>query len=176
VHFLDVGPVFAMQEEILEAGGGTPGILNVGAVDSALYRCKWGPFLGDPALEERSALLLRGLGQDHPFADGNKRTALAATVTFLRRNGLGLLAGPHEATQFMLAVAQDQVDLAGIAEWMSVHARNLKEKEMVEMSPMTEKPAPPPKTGKDRLSPEDRRAFETVMRENAETLRRLAKL
>ncbi len=115
MRFLTIDDVLGLHEGILTGSGGTPGILNLGAVDSALYRCQWGPFFGNPLMEHRAALVLRGICQDHPFADGNKRTALLTADTFLRLNGTRLHVTETEATRFILAVAQDQVDIAGIA-------------------------------------------------------------
>lgn len=65
--------------------------------------------------------MLRGICQDHPFADGNKRTAFATTDAFLIRNGSGVRATSQETIDFMLAVAQDQIDLEGIEEWLVRH-------------------------------------------------------
>ena len=112
-----------MHAEILARTGGTPGLLNPGAVDSALYRAQWGPFFGVPDVEARAALILRGLCQDHPFADGNKRTSYEAAALFLGLNRTRLEVPADEIVAFMLAVAQDEVDLDSIAEWLRRHAR-----------------------------------------------------
>lgn len=111
-----------LHEDVL--GPGEPhGILNGGAIESALFRCAHGPFLGPADVFDRAALLLRGLCQDHPFADGNKRTAFAATASVLAWNGHPVQAAPDAIVDFMLAVAQDQFDVDAIAGWLRRHAQ-----------------------------------------------------
>lgn len=111
-----------LHEDVL--GYGEPrGILNGGAIESALFRCAHGPFFGPADVFHRAALLLRGLCQDHPFADGNKRTAFAATAALLAWNGHPVHAAPDATVDFMLAVAQDQFDVDAIADWLRRHAQ-----------------------------------------------------
>lgn len=73
--------------------------------------CNGGPF-------ERAALLMRAIGLDHPFADGNKRTAFEAADTFLERNGIRIEAELEELIRFMLGVAQGEFNVSGIAAWL----------------------------------------------------------
>lgn len=121
MQFPSLPTIIHLHQLVLERSEGTPGILNLGAVDSALYRTQWGPFFGIPRLADRAALLLRGLCQDHPFADGNKRTSFAATALFVALNGHNLIATADETIAFMLAVAQDQVNLDDMADWLDTH-------------------------------------------------------
>ncbi|HUR25975.1 MAG TPA: type II toxin-antitoxin system death-on-curing family toxin [Candidatus Thermoplasmatota archaeon] len=111
MEFPTVEEVLALHDQILEATGGTPGVLVRGGIESAIERCKWGPFLRPARLSSRAALLLRGICQDHPLADGNKRTGYGATHAFLLRNGFELEATADEVVAFMLQVAQAQADL-----------------------------------------------------------------
>lgn len=116
--------VVAAHASILRRFGGEPGVLTASPVHAALARCRHGPFTrGD--LAERAAFLVRGIAQDHPFADGNKRTAYAVTDAFLRRNGHGLAATPEEAAAFVLAVARGEFDLDGMADWFRSRLENL---------------------------------------------------
>ena len=121
--------IIDLHNEILAKTGGTPGVLSRSSVDSAVERAEWGPFVSPPDLFDRAALLLRGLCQDHPFADGNKRTAYEATDLFLSLNGRQVLASPIEVVAFMLAVAQADVSIDGIAEWLRGHAKGYPEAE-----------------------------------------------
>ena len=117
MEFPTAAEVVAAHARILLRFGGEPGVLTESPVHAALARCRHGPFLrGD--LAERAAFLARGIGQDHPFADGNKRTAYAVVDAFLRRNGHVLRASSEEAQAFMLAVACGVHDLDGMAGWM----------------------------------------------------------
>ena len=116
MEFPTAAEVLAAHRDVLRRFGGEPGLLTASPVHAALARCRHGPFpRGD--LAERAAVLVRGIAQDHPFADGNKRTAFAVADAFLRRNGHGLAATPEEAVAFMLAVARGEFDLEGMADW-----------------------------------------------------------
>ncbi len=86
-----------------------------------MHRASWGPFYTEVDLADRAALLIRGLCQDHPFADGNKRTALVATDFFLRLNGQRLAAQEQDLVDFILAVAQATLSLAEVAAWIRQH-------------------------------------------------------
>lgn len=123
MEFPTVAEVFALHDQILATTGGTRGLLNAGGVDSAIERCKWGPFVGTPTLASRAAFLFRGIAQDHPFADGNKRTAFAVGNAFLLRNGFHLGATDDEVIDFMLAIAQGQADIERISGWIGFHQR-----------------------------------------------------
>ena len=74
----------------------------------------------------KAAALFRSLIQDHPFLDGNKRTAIVAVDVFLGLNGYELKAKKKDAVEFALKVAKGEVrDLAEIAEWIRERVRRL---------------------------------------------------
>ncbi len=124
MEFPTVADIVEMHRKLLERTGGTPGLMNVGSIESALHRCQWGFFQQAPDLLDRAAFLLRGLCQDHPFADGNKRTAFAVAEVFLRENGVLLDAAGDEVIAFMLSVAQGKENPITIAEWLRFHSQN----------------------------------------------------
>lgn len=123
MEFPTVDEVLALHEQILATSGGTRGVLHGGSIHSAIERCRWGPFDRVPDLPSRAAFLLRGICQDHPFADGNKRTAFGVADAFLKRNGFQLVASPDDIIGFLLAVAQGKSDPAGIAAWIEGHQK-----------------------------------------------------
>lgn len=103
-----------------------PHVVNKGVIESAVYRAEYGPFYGgEPDLCDRAAFLLRGVAQDHGFTNGNKRTAFAAADAMLRLNGLRVVAPAEMIETFMLAVATDEIDLGGMAEWLRNYSANL---------------------------------------------------
>lgn len=59
-----------------------------------------------------------GIAKNHPFVDGNKRTAFLAATVFLERNGLQFTARPAHAAVFMLGVADGSLDEQGFAVWL----------------------------------------------------------
>jgi death-on-curing protein len=91
-EYLTVADVLAIHEVIVESSDETtPGVSSEGDVEYALERVESGHFGQRPeSLHEKGFQLLRLLVANHPFVDGNKRTALAATVAFYALNGYDL--------------------------------------------------------------------------------------
>jgi len=83
-NYLSVADVLAMHMVVIKRYGGTDGIRDMGALESAVARPQSGYYKD---VIESAAALLESLAINHPFLDGNKRVAFAATDTFLRING-----------------------------------------------------------------------------------------
>lgn len=66
---------------------------------------------------------MHSLLRNHPFVDGNKRTALTATGIFLELNGHRLTAGNEEAAAFIQRVIAGQLELEEIADWLREHGQ-----------------------------------------------------
>jgi death on curing protein len=96
--FLTTADVLAMHEDQIARYGGIAGIRDPGLLEAALYRPQTG-YYND--LVEEAAALWESLAQNHPFLDGNKRTAFAAMYTFLAINGARLVADPEAAYEFI---------------------------------------------------------------------------
>ncbi|MBV9397760.1 MAG: type II toxin-antitoxin system death-on-curing family toxin [Bryobacterales bacterium] len=79
--YLTVAEVLAMHADQIERYGGSHGIRDPGLLEAALFRPQTGYYAD---LIEEAAALWESLSQNHPFIDGNKRTAFAATDTFSR--------------------------------------------------------------------------------------------
>jgi death-on-curing protein len=95
----------------LSATGGTPGILDLGALESAIAQPK-ATFGGTDlylTLIEKAAALCFALVQDHPFVDGNKRVGHAAMETFLVLNGTKIAAPVDEEEHLMLDLAAGRI-------------------------------------------------------------------
>ena len=90
--------VMAMHTDQIEQYGGTHGIRDPGLLEAALFRPQTGFYID---LVEEAAALWESLGQNHPFFDGNKRTAFAATYTFLAINGARLTADADDTYRFI---------------------------------------------------------------------------
>src|SRR6266849_1958565 len=88
--YLTVAEVLAMHADLIERYGGSQGVRDQGLLEAALYRPQTGYYKD---LTEEAAALWESLSQNHPFVDGNKRTAFAATYTFLLINGYEFIAG-----------------------------------------------------------------------------------
>lgn len=110
-----------LHDRILESGGGARGLLHRGVIAGAIERARYGPFPDEADLAERAAMLLRGIAQDHPFVDGNKRTAFETTDLFLEKNGVILLASEDSIVEFMVTVARGRQTIEEIAGWIRRH-------------------------------------------------------
>ena len=91
--------VVAIHDHQLAKFGGAPGIRDDGALESALMRPQIGYY---DSLIEESAALLESLAMNHPFVDGNKRTALGTTDAFLGMNGHFIDCDSREAYDFFM--------------------------------------------------------------------------
>jgi len=97
--FLTLSDVLAIHADQIERYGGSSGLRDPGQLEAALYRPQTG-YYADPI--EEAAALWESLSQNHPFIDGNKRTAFAATYTFLAINGWRLVADAEATSVFLL--------------------------------------------------------------------------
>ena len=96
--YLTLVEVLAIHADQIERYGGSPGVRDAGLLEAALYRPQTGYYAD---LVEQAAALWESLSQNHPFIDGNKRTAFAATYTFLEINGAQLMPDAGEAYAFV---------------------------------------------------------------------------
>jgi death on curing protein len=96
--FLTLAEVVAIHGDQIERYGGFAGVRDFGLLEAALFRPQTGYYAD---LIEEVAALWESLAQNHPFTDGNKRTAFAATYTFLAINGARLTAGADDAYAFI---------------------------------------------------------------------------
>ena len=125
--WLDMHDVCAIQGEILAESGGTPGILNEGALESTLNKPKNLYYYGnDVTLYELAASYGYGLVKNHCFVDGNKRVALIAIYTFLSINGIELTASEVDAASFFLELAASMKtqgeDMKKLANWLQINS------------------------------------------------------
>jgi death on curing protein len=77
-----------------------------------------------PTLVEKAAILLRGIADNHPFHEGNKRTAWLACVDFLSLNGSPLdpaRSDPIEAGQLVVSLVKHEIDVEHVALWLADH-------------------------------------------------------
>jgi death-on-curing protein len=96
--YLALVEVLAIHDDQIERYGGSTGVRDLGLLEAALFRPQTG-YYSD--LIEEAAALWESLAQNHPFIDGNKRTAFAATYTFLAVNGARITADANAAYTFI---------------------------------------------------------------------------
>jgi death-on-curing protein len=113
--------VWAVHEAQLAEHGGSAGVRDVGLLQSALARPQNLVAYGTPDAADCAAAYGFGIARNHPFIDGNKRTAFVCAELFLALNGQDLLADDAECVRIMLAVAAGELDEAAFAEWLRRH-------------------------------------------------------
>jgi death-on-curing protein len=124
--WLDPDVLRAVLEEQLAEHGGAPGTRDEGLFESALARAQNLAAYGKPDCAELAAAYGYGIARNHPFIDGNKRTAFVAAELFLELNEYELLADDADCVLTMLAVASGQMDEAAFARWLRQHGQKRK--------------------------------------------------
>jgi len=121
--FLSLDEVLALHADQIERYGGTPGVRDLGLVQSALAtpRASFGGAWLHGTLAEMAAAYLYHLVKNHAFVDGNKRTGLAVTIAFLGLNDRWLEAVPDELVDLVLGVAEGDVSKADVAVFLQAH-------------------------------------------------------
>ena len=120
--YLTMAEVLAIHADQIERYGGGQGVRDYGLLEAALYRPQTG-YYGD--LIEEAAALWESLAQNHPFIDGNKRTAFAATYTFLAINGAHLTAGAQETYVFVAGLyAANHFSFDKLVPWLRGHVKS----------------------------------------------------
>src|ERR1700730_6319090 len=120
IRFLPENIVLAIHEDQIRLYGGTYEVRDAAALDAALHMPQAqysGQFL-HPTIFHMAAAYGFHLSQNHPFLDGNKRTAGMAMFTFLQLNGLEPTATEIDYYQTMMAVASGQMSKEQLADWL----------------------------------------------------------
>lgn len=104
--------------------GGSSGLRDIGRCEAAIATQTQAVFGEElyPYLIHKAAALIRGIIGDHPFVDGNKRTAMLAGLTFLEINGVHFTAQKGQVEDFAVRVATEQLDVPAIASWLRQHS------------------------------------------------------
>ena len=114
--YIRVADVIAIHADQIERYGGGQGLRDPGLLEAALFRPQTGYY---PSLTDEAAALWESLSQNHPFVDGNKRTAFAATYVFLLINGLRITASDEDAQDFVLGLYEtNQLNFETLRIWL----------------------------------------------------------
>jgi len=117
--------VLAIHDRQIAEHGGSGGVRDEGLSESALARPQQLHAYGDPVpdLADLAAALAYRLARNHPFVDGNKRTAHVAYRTFLALNGADLAATDEEKYVAMIALAEGKLAERDVAAWLRERLR-----------------------------------------------------
>ncbi len=110
------GALAAHREQLAEHGGGD-GVRDQGLFESAMARPKNLSHYGDPDAAALAASYAFGLARNHPFIDGNKRTAAVVSEGFLAKNGYTLEATNNEIVVVFISLASGELSEAELAAW-----------------------------------------------------------
>ena len=129
IQYLSPEQVLFLHSRLISETGGAHGVRDLSMLLSALGRPQAAFADQDlyPDLFTKTAALMDSLVRNHPFVDGNKRTAITAAGIFLRINLYQLNAKNWDIVHFTLACAQSQLSLTEITDWFITHSLPNKE-------------------------------------------------
>jgi len=122
-RFLSIEEVLALHAEQIRLFGGSTGLRDRGLLESAIGSAAAtfdGAFLNETPFDMAAAYLY-GICRNHPFLDGNKRTAVATALVFLELNGVWLEADEDVFYDLVIGVATGNVDKSTIASFLANH-------------------------------------------------------
>ncbi|TET14793.1 MAG: type II toxin-antitoxin system death-on-curing family toxin [Actinobacteria bacterium] len=122
---LDISHVLHLNNRMCKATGGSSGLRDIGALESALYHA-YASFEGKnlyPTLEEKAARQAYGIIRNHPFLDGNKRTGLFVMLVFLELNDIKLHFSQPELVKLGIGIAEGRIGSQQITKWIIEHKK-----------------------------------------------------
>lgn len=125
MKYLTPQQVLAIHYQAVEKFGGSHGVRDIGLIESAVARPQ-ASFGGQDLYKSvfaKAAALLQSLLKNHPFVDGNKRTAFVSAGIFLRLNGYKLINVHKEEVEFAVKVDNQNLEAEEIAEWLKKNSR-----------------------------------------------------
>ena len=121
--WIDHSVVIAVHEAQIAEHGGSAGVRDPGLLESALARPLNLVAYGAPDCTDLAAAYGFGIARNHPFIDGNKRTAFVTVELFLALNGFQLAAEDVECVMTMLALAAGEIEEDAFAAWIRAHVQ-----------------------------------------------------
>jgi death on curing protein len=125
IKWLPKGTILAMHaRQLAEHGGGT-GLRDEGLLESAIQRAQNKFNYENPDISDLAAAYAYGIAKNHPFIDGNKRTALVASRAFLYYNGFQITASNQSKLETFLALASGTLNEEELASWFRNNLRKI---------------------------------------------------
>lgn len=125
MKYLTIEEVLFIHDQAVKRFGGSFGIRDIGLLESAVARPQ-ATFGGQDlylTIFDKAAALMHSLLKNHPFTDGNKRTALSTTGLFLKINGYHLQNMHNKEVLFTMNVENNSFSLEKIASWLEEHTK-----------------------------------------------------
>jgi len=117
---LTVRKIIEIHDEIIKRYGGTRGVLSEATLEMLVYKTN-----RENDIFEKSSLILQGITSQHPFFDGNKRTALVTAEKILSDEGYYIYAEVEEKVALMKKIAEYRCSVKTIEKWIKEKAREL---------------------------------------------------
>lgn len=117
---LTVEQILEIHALVVHETGGSVGLRDLGRLESAVATQTQAVFGEEiyPDVFHKAAAMIRGIIGDHPFVDGNKRTAMLAGLTFLSENGLNFRGPNGSIEDYAVKIAVDHLEVSEIAGWL----------------------------------------------------------
>lgn len=120
-QWIELSTVLAVHDRLLAEHGGLAGVRDENLLESALGKPRNLLAYGNPTFAEMAAAYAYGIARNHPFLDGNKRTAYAVSRLFLRINGTDILATKEEKYLTFLALGEGRLSEVELVQWFETH-------------------------------------------------------
>jgi len=120
--WIDERDALALHGRLLALHGGAAGLRDIGLLKSALARPQQHFAYAESAdIIDLATAYTAGIVRNHPFVDGNKRTAMLTGLTLLELNGKNFSAKPGEIEDFAVEIANNHIDVPQISNWLKKH-------------------------------------------------------
>lgn len=128
--FLTTKQVLYIHFRVVKRFGGSKGVRDLGLVESAVARPKatFDKKYLYYSIFDKAAALLQSLLKNHPFIDGNKRTALSSAAIFLKKNGYKLTNSHKKEVEFAIKVDNGNLTIEQISQWLKMHSVKITKK------------------------------------------------
>ena len=125
MNFLTLDQIVQLHVLVVGKTGGSTGIRDLEPLESVVGAQNQYVFGKERNKDQiqKAAALISGIIGDHPFVDGNKRTALLTALTFLKINGVNLTIPQGDLENFAVQVTIDKLDVTLIANWLEKHKK-----------------------------------------------------
>lgn len=127
IIFLTTYQVLFIHDRAVNRFGGSHGVRDIGLVESAVARPRatfGGKYLYH-SIFDKAAALLQSLLKNHPFVDGNKRTALTSAGVFLKKNGYKLINNHKQEVDFAVRVDNRNLTVEQISKWLKEYSAEI---------------------------------------------------
>ncbi len=121
--YLTLVEILTIHDDQIERYGGSHGLRDPGQLEASLFRVQSGYYTD---LMAEAAALWESLSQNHPFIDGNKRTAFACVYTFLAVNGIEITADAKSTYEFLTPLYEENCfSFEALVQWLRSHTKEL---------------------------------------------------